>query len=394
MEQDEPAMSHGEEARFRPTPPVDVRAVVEVDLDALRANWAKLNAAIGPDVTCAGVVKADAYGLGLERVTQALSAEGCSTFFVATVAEGRRVRDTQPGADVYVLDGLLPQAGEHYIGYNLRPVLSSVDEVQEWAAFSAGRGRPFPAAIQVETGMNRLGLTIDQLAGLIAHPSAPLKAFSVSLLMSHLACADEADHALNARQLAAFHDAIQLLPGIPASLANSGGVFLGPKYHFDLVRPGISLYGGRAFVGAPNPMQPVVRLRAKILQVRDVNANEAIGYGASYVVDRPMRIATIASGYADGFLRALSAGTGDVAVIGHIGAHQVHLVGRVSMDLITLDVSNVPPELVRRGGWVEILGARVTIDDLTDRAGTIGYELLTRLGNRMHRLYHEQGMVS
>ena len=209
--------------------------------------------------------------------------------------------------------------------------------------------------------------------------------------MSHLACADHADDPMNERQRMRFEELRAKLPPAPASLSNSGGTFLGPRYHFDLVRPGIALYGGRAHEGKPNPMQTVVRLAARILQVREVAPGASIGYGATYKVQAPARIATIAVGYADGFLRALSVATGEAGPVGYVGDYPVPIVGRVSMDFITADVTSVPPELARRGAWVEVMGHRVTVDDLTDRAGTIGYELLSRLGQRVYRVYEGAG---
>jgi len=205
--------------------------------------------------------------------------------------------------------------------------------------------------------------------------------------MSHLACADEPANPMNERQRQRFNALRALLPPAPASLSNSGGTFLGHAYHFDVVRPGIALYGGRAHEDKPNPMRSVVRLTARILQVKDVAPGETIGYGAIYSVQRPSRIATIACGYADGFLRALSVATGKAGPVGYIGDYPVPIVGRVSMDFINVDVTDVPEELTRRGGWVEVMGQRVTVDDLTDRAGTIGYELLSRLGPRVLRVY-------
>lgn len=367
-----------------PIPP-EARAVLHIDLAALRANWARLNVVSG-SAECAGVVKADAYGLGLEQIAAALTREGCKTFFVATLGEGRRVRAVQPGAVIYILDGLLPGAEAHYAGFDLRPVLSGPDEVREWAAFCRAERRRHPAAIQIDTGMNRLGLKAAEVEVLAASADI-LGAFDASLVMSHLACADEPDHPMNARQRALFDVLRRRLPPAPASLANSGGTFLGPAFHYDLVRPGIALYGGRAFEGRPNPMRTVVRLSARILQTHEAAPGEVVGYGATFQVERPSRIATIACGYADGFLRALSGPTGHPGPAGYIGPHPVPLVGRVSMDLITLDVTDVPVELAHRGAWVEVMGSRVTLDDLTDRAGTIGYELLSRLSRRVHRIY-------
>jgi alanine racemase len=365
--------------------PLSARAVLTVNLSALRANWARLNEVSGR-AECAGVIKADAYGLGLAPIARALTNEGCKTFFVATVDEGRAAREVQPGAMVYVLDGLLPGAEAHYAGFDLRPVLSSLAEVRDWAAYSRTRGRKLAAALHIDTGMNRLGIPEAELYRLVAEPDL-LASFEITLVMSHLACADEPSNPMNAEQRERFNRLRTLLPPVPASLSNSGGTFLGPPYHFDVVRPGIALYGGRAHEGAANPMRPVVRLTARILQVHEVAPGETVGYGAIYKVQRPSRIATIACGYADGFLRALSVATGEAGPVGYIGDYPVPIVGRVSMDFITVDVTDVPDELTRRGGWVEVMGQRVTVDDLTDRAGTIGYELLSRLGPRVHRIY-------
>lgn len=369
-------------------PPIapDARAVLTVKLGALRANWRELNRASGR-AECAGVIKADAYGLGLKELARALTEEGCGTFFVATLGEARVVRDAQPGAVIYVLDGLLPGAASHYVGFDLRPCLSSLDEMREWAAYCDATGRRLRAAIHIDTGMNRLGLT-DGEVELLAGPERGLfDHIDASLMMSHLACADEPLNPFNIEQRQRFDTLRAKLPPAPASLANSGGTFLGPEYHYDLVRPGIALYGGRALEGRPNPMQWVVRFQARILQIRNVPAGAAVGYGATYTTTRPSRIATIACGYADGFLRALSGPSGKPGPVGFVGDHPVPVVGRVSMDLITVDVTDVPDRIAVRGAWVEVLGARTTIDDLTDRAGTIGYELLTRLGRRVVRVY-------
>lgn len=369
--------------------PLSARSVLSVDLGALRANWAKLNQVSGR-AECAGVVKADAYGLGLEPIARALTNEGCKTFFVATIDEGRRARMVQPGATIYILDGLLPGAETNYTGFDLKPVLSSLAEIRDWAAYSRSRGRRLPAAIHIDTGMNRMGLPESEVEQLAAEPGL-LDNFEVCLIVSHLACADEPGNAMNEMQRQRFEYLRAKLPPAPASLANSGGTFLGNGYHFDLVRPGIALYGGRAHETGPNLMKSVVTCAARIMQVRDVGVGASIGYGATYRVQRPSRIATIGVGYADGFLRALSVGTGEAGPVGFIGDYPVPIVGRVSMDFITVDVTDVPPEMTRRGAWVEVMGPRITVDDLTDKAGTIGYELLTRLGQRVHRVYEDGG---
>jgi alanine racemase len=365
--------------------PADARAVLTINLGALRNNWAELNKVSGK-AECAGVIKADAYGLGLEDIARALRDAGCRTFFVATLSEAQRVRAVQPGAAIYVLDGLLPGAAPHYAGFDLRPCLGSIAEVREWAAYCQAVGRRLRAAVNIDTGMNRLGLPgyeVDALAG----ERSLFDQFDMALVMSHLACADEPANPMNIRQKGRFDAERAKLPPAPASLANSGGVFLGADYHYDLVRPGIALYGGRALEGAPNPMHWVVQLQARILQVRTTGEGETVGYGATFKTDRETKVATLACGYADGFLRAISRVGQTSGAVGFVGPHPVPIIGRVSMDLITVDVSAVPGHLAQRGAWVEVLGSRTTIDDLTDRAGTIGYELLTRLGKRVHRIY-------
>lgn len=368
-----------------PVVPPDARAVLRIDLAALRSNWARINAETGT-AECAGVIKADAYGLGLEEVARALTAEGCRTFFAATLEEGRRIRHVQPGASIYVLDGLMPGAEDYYAGFDLRPVLSSLDEVREWGAYCRARHRPLPAALHVDTGINRLGMPPGEVEALSKAPDL-LRDFRLSLVLSHLACADDSSNSKNEAQRLAFDRLRAMLPKTKASLANSGGIFLGSQFHYDLVRPGIALYGGRALEGRPNPMRPVVNLSARILQVREVPAGETVGYGAIWRVNETARIATLACGYADGFLRALSGPTGKPGPVGYIGDYPVPVVGRVSMDLITVDVTGVPPQIAHRGAWVEVMGNRVTVDDLTDMAGTIGYELLARLSRRVHRIY-------
>jgi alanine racemase len=368
-----------------PIPP-GARAVLTIDLSALRANWGELNRVSGR-AECAGVIKADAYGLGIDQITKALISEGCRTFFVATLTEARIVRAVHPGVAIYVLDGLLPGASPHYAGFDLRPCLSSLAEIHEWAAYCDATGRRLRAAVHIDTGINRLGLPPNEVEQLAGPDRGLFENFELSLILSHLACADEPESPKNPAQLDLFQKLRAKLPSAPASLANSGGTFLGPPYHFDLVRPGIALYGGRALEGRPNPMRFVVQFQARILQVRDVPPGETIGYGSTWRTERQSRIATLACGYADGFLRALSGPSGNPGPVGFIGDHPVPVVGRVSMDLITVDVTDVPHALAQRGAWVEVMGARTTIDDLTDRAGTIGYELLTRLGRRVLRFY-------
>jgi alanine racemase len=361
------------------------RALLTVDLAGIKANWRWL-AAVAAGAECAGVVKADAYGMGLEPVVAALWDAGCRTFFVATLAEGARLKAVLPDATAYVLDGLMPGTAAIHAERGLRPVLGSLAEIAEWAAYSRAVGARLPAAVQIDTGMNRLGLPPNEVHALAAGP-APLGDFTVALIMSHLACADTLGSPMNARQKAAFDALRAMLPDAPASLSNSAGTLLGADYRYDLVRPGIALYGGRAIDGRPNPAAKVVRVESRILQIREASPGDVVGYGATYTLARPSRIATIATGYADGFLRSITGPIGRPPPPAYIGGYPAPIVGRVSMDLVTLDVTDVPPELAQRGAWAELIGRHVQVDDLADSSGTIGYEVLTRLGPRFQRIY-------
>ncbi|GHD49743.1 alanine racemase [Thalassobaculum fulvum] len=352
-----------------------------IDLGAVRRNYRRLLDRLG-GVPCAGVVKADGYGLGADRVAPALWAEGCRIFFVATLEEAVRLRPAVPEATVCCLNGLLPGTEAVFAEYRLVPVLNAVDQIGLWRDFGARSGRALPAILHVDTGMNRLGLGDDEWSRVLETPDA-LAGVDWLYLISHLASADEPADPMNARQLARFKQVRKALPTpMKACLANSSGVFLGADYHFDLARPGIALYGGRPNADGPNPMECPIRIEGRILQVRTVPAGATVGYATSWTSPRASQIATVAAGYADGYLRSLS-GVGVVA----LGGRTCPVVGRVSMDLITVDVTDVPPVEAVPGAFVEVLGPAVTPDAAADAAGTIGYELLTSLGRRYVRHY-------
>lgn len=356
-------------------------AILTVDLDAVVANYRILAGRGGPGVACAAVVKADAYGLGMARVAPALVAAGCRDFFVAQLGEGTALRGLLPEAEVTVLGGLLPEALDDFVGHGLVPTLNSLGEVELWAGRARAEGRALRAVLHVDTGMRRLGLPPGELDRLAAEPER-LAGIDLALVMSHLACADTPEHPLNALQLAAFRAARSALPPARASFANSSGIFLGADNHFDLLRPGISLYGGNPDLSKPNPMRPAVRLRGRIWQVREAGPGETVGYGATRAVTRPSRIATVAAGYADGYPRALT-NRGRVVV----GGREAPILGRVSMDAIMIDVSDVPPEEVAPGGFVDLIGPELPVDEVARAAGTIANEILTGLGARYHRVY-------
>lgn len=368
--------------------PPDATGIIHIDLDALQANWRALAERVAP-AECGAVVKADAYGLGASEVIPALVRAGCRTFFVATPEEGRAARLLAPGARLFALDGLFPGAAPLLLAADVAPVLSSLDEVEEWAREAERLGRRVPAALQIDSGLNRLGLSGTELKSL-AEQRSLLSALDLRLVMSHLACADDPTDPHNAKQRVTFNRRRALLPPAPASLAASDGLMLGTTFHFDLVRPGYALYGGQAFRGGPTPVSPVVAIAARILQVRTLKAGESVGYSASWQAERPTRLAVVAAGYADGIARGLSAASGKKRGMVMVAGQKAPVVGRVSMDLITVDVTDINGD-VARGDLVTLVGPGLTIEAMGKAAGTIGYEVLTRLGPRFVRRHSGGG---
>jgi alanine racemase len=363
----------------------DDTAVLTIDLDALAANYRHLRELAAP-AECAAVVKADAYGLGVAYAAPALWRAGCKTFFVATLTEAETLRGLLPEAVIYVFGGLLPGTAEMFHELGVRPVLNSVAEIREWAGYCARTGEKPPCAVHIDSGMNRLGLPAPEVDA-VAEASDLWSALTLSLVMSHLACADDPAHAKNERQRRIFDDLRARLPKALTSLANSAGILLGPDFAYDVVRPGIALYGGHPQRRGESPFRRVVHLKGRILQVRDVPIGDTIGYGATRTILRPSRIATVAVGYADGLFRALSTKDGEQGLFVYVGSHAAPILGRVSMDLITIDVTGIPEALAQRGEWVELLGPNVSAHELARHAGTIDYEVLTSLGPRAVRHY-------
>jgi alanine racemase len=369
-----------------PTPKDLAGAVLSIDLGAVQKNWRTLKAHAGA-AECGAAVKGNAYGLGVEPVGRALWEAGCRSFFVARPKEGEELRGVLPEAVIYVLDGLFPGQAEFYARNNLLPALISTQEAREWAAFGRVYGRKLPCAIHVDTGINRLGFPIREYTALLAE-TATMQGLNLSLLMSHLACAEEATHPLTLKQRDTFRDVRAKLPGVPASLANSSGIFLGQDYAHDLVRPGIAIYGGNPTPALPNPMRAVALLEGAILQTRTVHAGETVGYGATWQATRETRIAVLGAGYKDGVPRSLSSGNANTPPQVFLGGKRCPVIGRISMDMMAIDVTDLPRP-VSRGETAEILGPHILIDEAASWAGTISYELLTRLGSRYARLYSE-----
>lgn len=359
--------------------------MITVDLGRIARNWQSLARFVAPS-TCAAVVKANAYGLGADRIIPALARAGCRAFFIATPDEAEQARRLAPEADIYALDGLVGNAAQAYARLAVKPVLATLDDVVAWSAHCRTRGEPLGAALHIDTGLHRLGLPVRDARHLAADRSM-MAGIRFDLVMSHLASADNPRDPKNRDQLLTFETLTALFPGIRRSLAASDGLMLGRAYHFDLVRPGYALYGGQATQLTPAPVEPAVTVAARILAVADVAPGESVGYSATWHARRPSRIATIAAGYADGVPRGASAPDGREGGHVSITGHTAPIVGRVSMDLVTVDVTDLPEGAAVPGEFARLIGDGLSLEDTGHAAGTIGYEMLTRLGPRFQRLY-------
>ncbi len=361
-----------------------VTGVLTVDLDALVANWRKLEKTAVP-AECSAVIKANAYGCGIEPVARALAKAGCKTFFVATLDEAAAARTAVPSVAIYVLNGFIQNTGDAYARIDAKPVIGDLNELAEWDVFCRRTQWAGGAAIHIDTGMQRLGLTVAEAQGLI--PRINAGDHGISLVMSHLACAESLNHPMNAKQVTAFRELASAFAGVPASLSNSSGIFLGAPYYFDLVRPGAALYGVNPTPEADNPMQPVVELKARIVQIRDVERGETVGYGGIWTARRPTRLAIVSAGYADGYFRAASSNDGTRGAEVIAAGKRCPVAGRISMDLMAVDITDLEKNAVRRGHMVTLLGEGITVDELAHHFGTIGYEVLSSLGSRYARVY-------
>jgi alanine racemase len=352
-------------------------ATLTINTGALAANWRALSRHAGP-VETAAVIKADGSGLGPECVTRTLATAGCRTLFVAHLSEALRARAVAPDIDIYVLNGLPIGSVSTYLTHRLRPVLGSGAEIAEWRNQTP---EGTPAALHVDTGMSRLGLRVEEVGDL---PSV----FRPHLVMSHFVASEESANPINTRQISAFERVSALFSSSVPSLSNSSGIFLRPHHSIreGLVRPGYALYGGNPTPGAPNPMADVVTLSATILQVRSVTVGETVGYNGAWVAKRPSMIAAVSLGYADGYLRSGSASNTTPGGIAMVAGADVPIVGRVSMDLITLDVTDVKSAASLRGEQATFIGPGLGVDRVASALGTNGYEILTSLGGRYNRV--------
>ncbi len=346
------------------------RPTLTIDLVAIVENYRLIQAQAKP-AEVAAVVKADAYGMGAKPVSQALAAAGCKAFFTAHAEEAADLRPHLPAATLFVLNGFDGTHTQTFAAHKLSPVISSPHQLDEWLK----SGLPTPYALHLDTGMSRLGFTESEL-NVIANIATP------ALIISHLACSDDPAELKNRDQLVGFRALTKRFPTAWASLSASGGCFLGSDYSFDLVRPGIALYGGNPRKSGENPMRGVATLTAPLLQVRSIDRGDSVGYGATYVASGARRLGIAALGYADGLMRSLS-NRGH----GVIGGVKCPIVGRVSMDLVTLDITECPAGVAKPGTPVEFIGPNQPVDELARAAGTLPYEIFTRLSARIARQY-------
>lgn len=363
---------------------------VTIDLAALADNWRDMARRSGK-ARASAVVKADAYGMGIEDCGSTLYHAGARDFFVASVAEGVTLRPHAPEARIFVLSGIWPGQEAQVFDADLVPVIASDEQLSFWMGTLAERG-DHPFALHVDTGFNRLGLPLEDALFLASDSTRPAS-FDPVLVLSHLACADTPSSPMNAVQLESFRHVSRAFEGIESSLSASAGIFLGPEYHFDLTRPGIALYGGEAVNGMANPMRPVAKAEARIIQIRDADEGQTVSYGGTHRLTRASRLAIASVGYADGYHRSLSGSgiplrdMGNGGAHGFINGHRVPVAGRVTMDLTIFDVTDVPANAIRSGDYIELFGPNVAVDDVARAAGTIGYEMLTGLGLRYERQY-------
>jgi alanine racemase len=364
--------------------PSSAYSALVIDLAASAENYRRLTQ-LAPTARCAAVLKADGYGVGAIPVGRALYDQGCRDFFVAYADEGITLREAllNKGLDarIFVLNGLFPGTEGVFTEYHLVPTLTDLDQISRWQMHARVLGRLLPAALHVDTGMSRTGLTSKEVQTL-THGSHVWDGLKIELVLSQMVYSHEENLVFSSQQRLRFEQVLRHLPKAPRSLAKSGAIYVGQEFHYDVVRPGVALHGINPTNQPTNPLVPVVSLWAKIYQVQNVVVGQSIGYNQTYVAQSPCQVATIALGYADGYPWSL-ANTGYVM----IGAYKAPVVGRISMDLLTVDVTGIPENLIYPGGWVQVIGGEVTVEMLAHQAKTVPYEILLRLGKRFQRVY-------
>lgn len=362
-------------------PLIPYTAVATIDIGAIVDNYMTLAQRVAP-IECSAVVKANAYGIGADKVAPALYKAGCRTFFIAHIKEALQLKAILPSnVTLALLNGFPLDAEEFVAQAGIVPVLNSWHAIESWQTLCKKKEQKFPAIIQIDTHMNRLGLDSEELQQLIKHPALFEKA-DIKYIISHLSNGNDVTHSSNGTQLSAMKTALAQLPTCKASLANSGGIFLGADFHFDLVRPGIALYGIDPHGAHPTMLKPVLKLKAQVIQSRYVDAQVPVGYGGSFITQRPSVLTTVDIGYADGWLRTL-ANKGSV----YFKGHRLPIIGHISMDSIIVDATDLKLQKPQRGDWIELIGEHQTLEKVAKDANTIPYEILTSLGYRYKRIY-------
>lgn len=360
---------------------MDYTAFLEIDLHALTENYKSIAKYVSPSL-CAATVKANAYGLGIKKISNTLYKAGCRYFFVSDLNEGISLREILTTTDItiYVLNGLMPHTVEYYKEYNLTPVIGSMEELNEYNDYVQQR-KQFPIAIHFDTGFSRLGFDKEMAVQVSKYN------LDINLIMSHLASAEEKLSLMPENQLEQLLEICKLFKKQYRSIANSAGIIRNSRFHLEMVRPGIGLYGGYENIQNILEIKPVIKLYAPIIQIKNIQKNSTIGYGATYIAEKDMRIALISIGYADGIPRSLSSTSTLSGGQFFYNGIPTPILGRVSMDIIAIDISEIPRNKMQRGKFIEIIGSNQNIDKLSENADTISYEILTRLNTRIRKIY-------
>ncbi|WP_026481504.1 alanine racemase [Ahrensia sp. 13_GOM-1096m] len=354
-------------------------AVLNVNLAAISANYQYL-CKQAPTTKVAAVVKSNAYGLGAEEIATQLRSDKCDTFFVAHLEEGIKLRKALGRSpEIFILNGIPDNYADEFLANHLTPVINSLSDLELWIALAKQTGKSLTAALQFDTGMSRLGLSAKDIQKINADPSL-IEGINIDLTMSHLACAGDPSNPANEQQRQAFDALCKTMPKTKRSLANSSGIFLSSEFHYDLARPGAALYGINPTGDSSNPMKPVVQLQARILEIRDAAVGTQVGYDYLYKASTPRRLATLSIGYADGWHRQWTSGAMYEGIY-------LPVVGRISMDSMVVDITDVPEAQLSRNMFVDLINTEQTLDKIADTQHTIGYEVLTSIGERVERRY-------
>jgi alanine racemase len=356
-------------------------SVIEINLSALNANYNFIKSFLTNNTKVAAVIKANAYGLGAKEILESLSETDCKDYCFAYVSEALSLKDKLHGYNVYIFNGITHEDTIECAINNYIPIIGNFYQLEIWKQTASKLEKKLPAILHVDTGMGRLGFSETQLHKIISNPEL-IEGIEFQYLMSHLACADERDHPLNKIQLGLIQKYSSYFPNLPITFANSAGILLSPNYHFSMVRPGCALYGINPNNDLSNPMKQVVTIKAQVLQIREIENDQNISYGGRYTARKGQRIAVLAFGYADGYIRIQTNNA-----FGYFKGYRIPIISTITMDLVMADITSIPEQLINEMDYVELMGENITVDEVAKYAKTIGYEVLTRLSNRIKRVY-------